>query len=45
MDFSTLEILFLFFRKEFRDGTYPPLWGGGDLKNIAKLLKHYISPY
>jgi len=34
--FSTLEIHFLFFKNEFREGTYPPSWGVRVKKRLAK---------
>ena len=41
-EISTLEIHFWFFRKEFREGTYPPLWG---VPLIFYLLRHDTLGY
>jgi hypothetical protein len=38
--FSTLEIHFLFFKNEFREGTYTPLWGA---RIVLKILTAAIE--
>jgi hypothetical protein len=36
--FSTLEIHFLFFKNEFREGTYTPLWGVSAINHDVQLI-------
>lgn len=41
---STLEIQFLFFMNEFREGTYTPLWGVSILTDSRELVMRVADP-